>query len=132
MEDTFLTADEVARLVKVSRQTVYNWVDRGQLPATRIGPRRVRVRQSDLNAFIAAGSTTGAPDQASGPSASDWGRLEAALANSSAAVADDDHAGLAESLDALADSARGLAEALRGDAAEPRTTKRTARRQKVQ
>jgi hypothetical protein len=36
---------------------VRNWLDRGELAAVRIGSRRVRIRQSDLDRFIAAGST---------------------------------------------------------------------------
>jgi excisionase family DNA binding protein len=36
-------------------QTVRNWIDRGELPAVRVGQRRVRVRRSDLEAFLDAG-----------------------------------------------------------------------------
>lgn len=42
MKDTeplprFLTPEEVADLLRVSRHTVYNWLRPGQLPAIRIG-----------------------------------------------------------------------------------------------
>jgi excisionase family DNA binding protein len=55
-QDTFLTVFEIADLLKVNQQTVRNWIDAGSLPAVRIGSRRVRVRASDLDRFIAAGS----------------------------------------------------------------------------
>ena len=51
----FLTVFEIADLLKVKQQTVRNWIDAGSLPAVRIGSRRVRVRGSDLDRFIAAG-----------------------------------------------------------------------------
>jgi hypothetical protein len=34
-----------------------NWIDQGSLPALRVG-RRVRIRQSDLDRFLAAGRTS--------------------------------------------------------------------------
>lgn len=53
MEDTFLTVAEVAELLKLDQQTVRNWIDRGDLAAVRVGQRRVRIRQSHLDAFVA-------------------------------------------------------------------------------
>jgi excisionase family DNA binding protein len=52
MADSFLTVAGVAELLKVNQQTVRNWIDRGELTAVRVGQRRVRVRQSDLDRFI--------------------------------------------------------------------------------
>jgi excisionase family DNA binding protein len=37
--------------------TVRNWIDRGELPAVRVGSRRVRIRRSDLDRFLEAGAT---------------------------------------------------------------------------
>lgn len=54
MPDELLTAAEVASRLKVATQTVRNWVDRGELPAIRVGVRRVRIRESDLEAFLEA------------------------------------------------------------------------------
>ena len=54
--DEFLTVAEVAGMLKLNQQTVRNWIDRGQLPATRVG-RRVRIRHADLNTLIQNGGT---------------------------------------------------------------------------
>src|SRR5438105_10512310 len=58
MEDEFLTVREVADLLKINQQTIRNWIDRGDFPAVRVGPRRVRIRRVDLDAFLAAGSSS--------------------------------------------------------------------------
>jgi excisionase family DNA binding protein len=54
MAEEFLTVADIAELLKVNPQTVRNWIDRRALPAVRVGPRRVRVMQSDLDAFTAS------------------------------------------------------------------------------
>jgi excisionase family DNA binding protein len=50
-EDEFLTVDEVAKMLRLNPQTVRNFIDRGYLPAFRIG-RRVRILRSDLAQFL--------------------------------------------------------------------------------
>jgi excisionase family DNA binding protein len=40
----YLTVGEVAELLRLNQQTVRNWIDRGELPAVRVGERRVRIR----------------------------------------------------------------------------------------
>jgi excisionase family DNA binding protein len=52
--DSFRTVAEVAALLRVNQQTVRNRVDHGELRAVTVGKRRVRIRQSDLDAFLAA------------------------------------------------------------------------------
>ncbi len=42
---------EAAAEYGVSPTTVWRWVDSGRLPATRIGPKRIRIRASDLAAL---------------------------------------------------------------------------------
>jgi excisionase family DNA binding protein len=54
MPDEFLTGREIAERLKVNQQTVRNWIDACDLPAVWVGARGVRVRQSDLDAFLAA------------------------------------------------------------------------------
>ncbi len=44
----FLTPEEVADLLRVSRRTVYNWLRAGQLPAIRIG-KVWRIRREDID-----------------------------------------------------------------------------------
>lgn len=52
MPDEFLTVADVAELLKVTEQSVNNWIYRGELPGVRVGSRRVRIRQSDLDEFL--------------------------------------------------------------------------------
>ena len=50
-ESPYLTVVDVARLLKVSRATIYGWVFRRILPHVKIG-RFVRVRRGDLEEFL--------------------------------------------------------------------------------
>ena len=52
MSDEFLTVREIAERLKVNEQSVRNWIDAGDLAAVWVGARRVRVRQSDVDAFL--------------------------------------------------------------------------------
>jgi excisionase family DNA binding protein len=73
--DSFLTVAEVAGILKLNQQTVRNWIDRGSLPAVRVG-RRVRIRRSDFDRILAESYTgaSGTTAQESGPTAEDfWG-----------------------------------------------------------
>ncbi len=51
-KDDILTIQEVAKALKVSKRTVYRWIDSGDLKAARIGRKTYRVFESDLNKFI--------------------------------------------------------------------------------
>lgn len=51
-EKRTFTPQEVADIMRVSRQTVYNWFDDGTLPYFKIGPRIRRVRRDDLLVII--------------------------------------------------------------------------------
>lgn len=51
MLDQLLTLDEVQRLLRLSQQTVWRLMKRGELPVVRIGGR-VLVRREDLERFI--------------------------------------------------------------------------------
>jgi excisionase family DNA binding protein len=53
--DEYLTVAEIAAELKPNDQTIRNLIDRGDLPAVRVGTRRVRVLRSDLDAFLAEG-----------------------------------------------------------------------------
>lgn len=45
-----LTVTEVAKLLKVNRNFVYNIIKKGELPAVNVGS--IKVRKSDLNDYI--------------------------------------------------------------------------------
>jgi excisionase family DNA binding protein len=51
MLESFLTAEEVAGLLKVQKKTVYAWAERGKIPAYKIN-KALRFRESDLREFI--------------------------------------------------------------------------------
>lgn len=51
MSDETFTPEEVAKLLKISKYTVYELVKRGELNSYRIG-NKVRVQKEDLEAFI--------------------------------------------------------------------------------
>lgn len=53
----WITVDEVAIRLRVSRMTVYRLVRDGTLPAHRIG-RALRIHPDDLAAYLAAARTT--------------------------------------------------------------------------
>jgi hypothetical protein len=76
----------------------------------------VRVRTSDLDAFIAAGTTRAPSDGlapvAQNPAAELWARLGVALADASKAMTDDERENLTGALREVASSALGLAEVL--------------------
>lgn len=48
----FLTAQEVADLLRVSTMTVYRLIKAGSLPAVRVG-HAFRVRDRDVDAYLA-------------------------------------------------------------------------------
>lgn len=52
--DELLPVRQVADELQVNQQTIRNWLAKGNLRETRAGPRRVRVRRADLDAFLGA------------------------------------------------------------------------------
>ena len=58
-----MTPLEVAEQIGVSDQTIYNWIKEKRIGALKMG-HRLRIRQSELDRFIAANSTTAADDSA--------------------------------------------------------------------
>jgi excisionase family DNA binding protein len=51
-EDEMLTADEVAKIMKVNIRTVRQWVADGNIAIIWIGKREYRIARSALNKFI--------------------------------------------------------------------------------
>jgi excisionase family DNA binding protein len=68
MDETFLTVDEVADLLKLNPQTVRNWIVAGSLRSVRVGKRRVRVHQSELERFIESGEEAAQQEDAAADS----------------------------------------------------------------
>jgi putative molybdopterin biosynthesis protein len=54
MEPKLLTAEDVARQLRIKKYTVYELIKRGELPSSRVG-KRVRVSQTDIEKYLAAG-----------------------------------------------------------------------------
>ena len=51
MSNTFLTAKEIANILKISKALAYRLISHGQITSIRFG-RVSRVRQEDLDTFI--------------------------------------------------------------------------------
>lgn len=54
----FLTVPEVAKILRVSKMTVYRMVHHGELDSIRVG-RSFRVKSAGLDAYIASGQVPG-------------------------------------------------------------------------
>jgi len=50
----YLTVARVQELFTVTRATVEGWLESGELPHYRLGPRTIRIARPDLDEFIAA------------------------------------------------------------------------------
>jgi len=110
LREELLTVEDVTKWLKVNPQTVRNWVDRGALGALHVGPRRVRIRQSEVDRFLAAGETHAAATGGDGvPGEPD--ALAAALTDALRATRAEDSSDLASALRTLASVAERLAAA---------------------
>lgn len=54
MDDNYLTVEEVAQRLRVSKQTIYSWIAEGRLESTKLGRVR-RIMASSVERFVAAG-----------------------------------------------------------------------------
>jgi len=52
LDDELLTVAEAAKLLKVNASTVWRWINQGELPAYRVGQRRIRLKRADLARLI--------------------------------------------------------------------------------
>ncbi len=52
LDEELVTIAEAARVLRVSPSTIRRWIGEGDLPAYRVGHRRVRVRKPDLARLI--------------------------------------------------------------------------------
>jgi len=58
MTGPLLTARDVAELLGVSTETVLRWTRRGDLPALRLPGGAIRYRETELDEWLAACTTT--------------------------------------------------------------------------
>jgi excisionase family DNA binding protein len=61
----FVSVSEAARILRVSRTTVWRWITLGKLPASRVGSKNLRIRQDDLERLVQPARQT---EQKGGPS----------------------------------------------------------------
>jgi hypothetical protein len=95
-------------------------IDRGELPSERGGARRVRIRQSQLDSFLAAGQS-GPQFQQSDP----WQAVSEAAGRVAAAVRANDRNALDRALSSLARAAQEMpAQGEASDGEPARTTDR--------
>jgi excisionase family DNA binding protein len=104
--DEFLTVAEVAQMLKLNQQTVRNMIIRGDLGAVRVGPRRVRIRQSQLDAFLAPNEAE--PEAADDADVDPWRRVREAASAVTTAVEAQDREALEQALSAVTEAARRL------------------------
>ena len=62
MADPFYTPDELAALLKVTRQAIYNWIQQGRIAAVRIG-RTVRIPGDEVERLLRDGRAPRQLDQ---------------------------------------------------------------------
>ncbi|AZN39249.1 helix-turn-helix transcriptional regulator [Paenibacillus albus] len=60
--DTSYTTEEIARLLKISKLTVYDLIKKGELPSYRVG-KQIRVDASDIEAYKQRAKGIAAPGQ---------------------------------------------------------------------
>jgi excisionase family DNA binding protein len=58
----YLTVEEVAEVMRVSKMTVYRLLHSGELPGVRVG-RSFRVPQDALDAYLRSSSTVPLPEE---------------------------------------------------------------------
>ena len=97
-------------MLKLNQQTVRNMIDRGELGAVRVGQRRVRVRHSQLDAFLSAGETAqeAAGSAAAGPDEDPWREVSEAADALASAVQARDRDALQQALTAVSNAASAL------------------------
>jgi putative molybdopterin biosynthesis protein len=56
MESDLLTAEDVARQLRIKKYTVYELIKRGELPSSKVG-KQVRISQADIDRYLKANKT---------------------------------------------------------------------------
>jgi excisionase family DNA binding protein len=59
--NAFATVEETQKYCRVTRKTVEGWIESGELPHHRLGPRTIRIAWADLEKFLAERRYFGLP-----------------------------------------------------------------------
>ena len=65
MADKFYTPEELAALLKVTRQAIYNWIQQGRMESVRIG-RTVRIPAEEVERLLQEGRSARRANQEAG------------------------------------------------------------------
>lgn len=65
-DDELLTVDEAARLLTISKPTVWRMIRAGELPVVKIAKRSRRIKRSDIEAYISRHYTGGQASEGKG------------------------------------------------------------------
>jgi excisionase family DNA binding protein len=68
MEPLLLRIQETAKLLKVSKWTVYRWIEEGRLRGTKIGQGSLRVFRASVNELMEKAKVEGEATCANAPS----------------------------------------------------------------
>ncbi len=53
MIEELLKINEVCKILKISKRTLYHWIEQGKLPCIRLSQKTIRFRTSDIMDIIA-------------------------------------------------------------------------------
>jgi excisionase family DNA binding protein len=67
MEPLLLRVDEVAKLLRVSRWTVYRWIEEGRLEGTKLNRGTLRIFRTSVEALVDEHRTSGSDSWARHP-----------------------------------------------------------------
>ena len=57
MEALLLRVNEAAALLGISRSHIYRLIDKGEIPALYVGERSIRIKRTDIVAYIEKNET---------------------------------------------------------------------------
>ena len=57
MEDRWLSVDEIAEYLGITRDTIYKWIDKKKMPAHRVG-RLWKFKKEQIDSWVEAGGAS--------------------------------------------------------------------------
>lgn len=61
--DKLLTVDEAAKMLAISKPTLWRMIRAGELPVVKIAKRNTRIKQSDIEAYVSRHYITRKPNE---------------------------------------------------------------------